>query len=242
LAQKNAGPQKNAGEQQAEQALKQSQRELEQMAQKQNAAGNARALTEKLAQIRAALARSRGGQQGDRRGESNAGNDAKRARVLDLDRFSKLSRGQGGQGDQGDSTEQPGDKPDATAAARAGGSDPRKSGDMANLGQMPGKGEGASEGENAGLGGTPGRGNPTRLSAEHETQRVTGQDGQGPTRSEIIREAGQRGFASRSYEKVHAEYARHAESVLESERVPAGYRFYVKRYFQLIRPRDEEAP
>jgi hypothetical protein len=28
--------------------------------------------------------------------------------------------------------------------------------------------------------------------------------------------------------------------VLERDRVPPGYRFYVRRYFQLIRPRDAD--
>jgi hypothetical protein len=28
-----------------------------------------------------------------------------------------------------------------------------------------------------------------------------------------------------------------AEDVLEQENIPAGYEFYVRRYFQLIRPR-----
>jgi hypothetical protein len=58
----------------------------------------------------------------------------------------------------------------------------------------------------------------------------------------VIREAGQHGFASRDYEKVHADYSRHAEAVLERDQVPGGYRFYVRRYFQLIRPRDEAPP
>ena len=60
-----------------------------------------------------------------------------------------------------------------------------------------------------------------------------------PTRSEVIHEAGQRGFASLGYQKVHAEYARHAERVLERDHVPGGYKFYVRRYFQLIRPRED---
>jgi len=37
------------------------------------------------------------------------------------------------------------------------------------------------------------------------------------------------------------DYVRHAESVLERERIPGGYRYYVRRYFQLIRPRERGA-
>jgi hypothetical protein len=54
----------------------------------------------------------------------------------------------------------------------------------------------------------------------------------------VIRSAAQRGFASRDYRNVYAEYAEHAEEVIERDRIPPGYRFYVRRYFQLIRPRS----
>ena len=67
---------------------------------------------------------------------------------------------------------------------------------------------------------------------------MQGELGTGPSRSQVIREAGQHGFASRDYEQVHADYSRHAEAVLERDQVPGGYRFYVRRYFQLIRPRE----
>ena len=54
--------------------------------------------------------------------------------------------------------------------------------------------------------------------------------------------AADRGFSSRGYRKVHADYSAHAEELLEDESIPPGYRHYVRRYFQLIRPRDGEAP
>ena len=57
----------------------------------------------------------------------------------------------------------------------------------------------------------------------------------------MIFESGQRGFANEGYAKVHDDYARHAESVIEREQIPGGYRYYVRRYFQLIRPRDDSA-
>ena len=43
---------------------------------------------------------------------------------------------------------------------------------------------------------------------------------------------------------MYTDYRAHAEDVLERDQVPPGYRFYVRRYFQLIRPRDrvEERP
>ena len=67
---------------------------------------------------------------------------------------------------------------------------------------------------------------------------VKGEHGEGPSRSQVIMGSAQRGFASRGYRDVYTDYSGHAEEVLERDEVPPGYRFYVRRYFQLIRPRD----
>jgi hypothetical protein len=70
---------------------------------------------------------------------------------------------------------------------------------------------------------------------------VQGSDtGQGGTRSQVILGAAQRGFASSGYKKVYTEYHQVAEESLAKDDIPGGYRFYVKRYFQLIRPRDAQ--
>ena len=69
---------------------------------------------------------------------------------------------------------------------------------------------------------------------------VAGQDtGQGASRSEVILGAAERGFSHRGYRKVYTEYRTVAEEALNKDEIPGGYRFYVRRYFQLIRPRDE---
>ena len=41
---------------------------------------------------------------------------------------------------------------------------------------------------------------------------------------------------------VYGDYASHAEESLEHDRVPPGYRTYVERYFDLIRPRTDAPP
>jgi hypothetical protein len=125
-------------------------------------------------------------------------------------------------------------------------------------GQGAGGGEGGGEGE--GQSGGEGHGEPslhrwgnghdehvqggaTTLKASTEDTHVEGQDtGQGASRSEVIQGAAERGFASRSYTKVYREYHAVAEEALTRDEIPAGYRFYVRRYFQLIRPRDEKGP
>ena len=62
--------------------------------------------------------------------------------------------------------------------------------------------------------------------------------GQGPSTSQVIYGAADRGFTGRGYKKVFTDYQTVAEEVLNSDEIPAGYEFYVRRYFQLIRPRD----
>ena len=60
----------------------------------------------------------------------------------------------------------------------------------------------------------------------------------GASRSQVIFGAAERGFTSRPYQRVYTEYHQVAEESLSKDDVPGGYRFYVKRYFQLIRPRE----
>lgn len=116
---------------------------------------------------------------------------------------------------------------------------------------MGGEGQGMSEqsGEGGGQGGN-GAGSehapqmlddPTRLGGSHQNSRVEGEHGNGPSRSEVIQGAAGRGFAGQPYEQVFTDYEGHAEEVLERDEIPSGYRFYVRRYFQLIRPRAPAA-
>jgi len=66
-----------------------------------------------------------------------------------------------------------------------------------------------------------------------------GQDtGQGSSNSRSILVAAEKGFRGSGYKQVFAKYRTVAEDNINKEEVPDGYRFYVKRYFQLIRPRD----
>ncbi len=83
------------------------------------------------------------------------------------------------------------------------------------------------------------QGAATNTKVGTEDTQIAGQDtGQGATRSEVIQGAAERGFASRGYTKVYREYHAVAEEALGKDEIPGGYRFYVRRYFQLIRPRE----
>jgi hypothetical protein len=83
------------------------------------------------------------------------------------------------------------------------------------------------------------QGKATQSQGQTQDTQVAGQDtGQGGSRSEVIQGAAERGFANRGYTKVYREYQTVAEESLSKDEIPGGYRFYVRRYFQLIRPRD----
>jgi hypothetical protein len=107
-------------------------------------------------------------------------------------------------------------------------------------------GEGGGEGhsDSAGRWGTghdpklQGRATNPKMGTE-DTQVQGADSAQGGSRSQVIMGASERGFASKGYKKVYTEYHQVAEESAAKDEIPGGYRFYVKRYFQLIRPRDE---
>jgi hypothetical protein len=67
-------------------------------------------------------------------------------------------------------------------------------------------------------------------------------DGAGPTRSQVIQSAAQRGFAHTNYQNVFTDYQAVVEESLDGSAVPPGRRYIVRRYFQLIRPQSARAP
>jgi hypothetical protein len=119
---------------------------------------------------------------------------------------------------------------------------------MISMGQGQGQGGQGGQGGQAGKQG-PGwgsghddkvQGGATGGKFGTQDTQVQGQEtGQGGSRSEVIQGAAERGFSSRGYKKVFREYNTVAEEALDKDEIPGGYRFYVRRYFQLIRPRGE---
>ncbi len=83
------------------------------------------------------------------------------------------------------------------------------------------------------------QGAATKLKGQTQDVTASANDtGEGSASSEVIYGAAQRGFTGHGYQKVYAEYENVAEETLAKDEIPPGYRFYVRRYFQLIRPRD----
>jgi hypothetical protein len=170
-----------------------------------------------------------------------------------LKRFGRLARGQGGGegGGSGDGKQSSGEGSDESR----GGSQGEQEGQTWILGpdgqkvlmitreqgvSSAGDGRGApdrgwGDGHDPRVQGAPT--NP-KMGTE-DTQAQGAETGQGASRSQVILGASARGFASRNYQKVFTEYHQVAEESLARDDIPGGYRFYVKRYFQLIRPREE---
>jgi hypothetical protein len=83
------------------------------------------------------------------------------------------------------------------------------------------------------------RGDSTKPLGSTQDVAAAGIDtGQGTASAEVIYGAAERGFVGKGYKDVFDQYEGVAEEALEHDTIPAGYRFYVRRYFQLIRPRD----
>lgn len=112
--------------------------------------------------------------------------------------------------------------------AREGG---RKEGEL--------KRKGRDKGPTGGAGNEPGDdklGRAERLKSKRKDQFVRGQELGGPMDQEVILSAAKKGFAKTGYRDVFTKYRDVAEEELATDRVPAGYRRYVYRYFDLIRP------
>jgi hypothetical protein len=114
---------------------------------------------------------------------------------------------------------------------------------------VPGAGSQSESGSNGGNGQSGSewgeghdpnlRGDATKLKGQTEDVTAAAVDtGQGTASSQVIYGAAERGFVGRGYKKVYTDYQTVAEEALGHDEIPPGYRFYVRRYFQLIRPRD----
>jgi hypothetical protein len=120
---------------------------------------------------------------------------------------------------------------------------------------MPGSGQGQGDqpggnepgGEGSGKGGQSyGHGDGGDIAGKATDPKMGTQDVEaqgleanaGPTNSQVILSAAERGFKGTEYKKVFTQYRTVAEENIQKENIPDGYRFYVQRYFQLIRPRE----
>jgi hypothetical protein len=165
------------------------------------------------------------------------GKDGKGGKNGKMKRF--LARAQGKDGKQGKG-QKAGGKEQKMAMLKPGG----KGGKSLLLGpagktKMPGSGGmGKEKGEGMGEGHDPNvLGEKSKLNVRYKEDQVQGREGKGESKSRVVYSAATKGFSSRSYRRVHQDYSEVVEEKMERQEVPAGKRRYVRRYFDLIRPR-----
>lgn len=232
--------------QEEKEQLRQKLEELRQMMRQQSQGGQGQ-----MSRLREFQQRARGksGQQGQGAPQGQGQNEGEGQQGEGQQQQGQGQQGQGqpGQGQQGEGqgSQGQGDTwvlgPNGEKLLMLG----RGQGQGSSRGQNQGQGgEGAQRGGGAGTGHDGNvQGGATNPKMGAQDTQVQGADtNQGGSRSEVILGAAERGFASRGYQKVYREYHTVAEEALNTDEIPGGYRFYVKRYFQLIRPRDEAPP
>jgi len=218
--------------------LEQGAQDINRMAKQESSEAQKRELLRKLQEMRELM-----------RQQGKGGKD----QLQRLMKFGERARGQSG-GDQGkgsgqgEGQGQNGGKPGALRLGRGSGgveipigvakTESTGSG-SGKPGDQPG-GDSQANGQHWGTGHDPNlSGNASDLKGNTHDVTAAGADtGQGEASSQIIYGAADRGFVGRGYKNVFTEYHTVAEQALSQDEIPSGYRFYVRRYFQLIRPRD----
>ncbi len=117
----------------------------------------------------------------------------------------------------------------------------------------PGQGQGSGQGQQGqgGQGNQPGgkeygdghdpnlMGKSTAKSGDTTDESLQGVRGKGPSTRETILTSAQKGFSSKAYKNVYARYKTIVEEDIKAEKVPAGYKYYVNRYFQKIKAQNK---
>lgn len=198
--------------------------------------------------------RARGGQQGGQQGQGQDPQQGQEGQEGQDGEGEEGQEGQDGQGQNGQG-QKPGGQGGQQWVIGPGGKRILVPGMGQGQGQQPGQGQGQGEGQGQGQGQDPGGGKGQGIGTSHdgnvagkatdsskmETSDVQAQGldtGQGPNNSEVILSAAERGFKGAPYKQVYKDYRGVAEEQINKDQIPDGYRFYVQRYFQLIRPRE----
>lgn len=84
-------------------------------------------------------------------------------------------------------------------------------------------------------------GKKTNLDSSRREEQLTGQHSDGPSETEITQAPEGEQEAARQFAAKYRKFQREAEAVLNSEPLPMGHRETVRKYFESIRPNNEEA-
>ncbi len=163
----------------------------------------------------------------DMRENMSRGGEDDEERAEQMEDFLDRARGEGA-----DASDQDQDEAEGPSEEQGGDDGQAEAEESAN-------GEGSGGASEDGTTDEGWAGDDEELDFEYREEHLEGaESGEGPSRSEIIESAGEEGFATTEYQDVFADYEAIAEEVMEREQVPDGYRHYIERYFQLIRPQQ----
>ncbi len=111
-------------------------------------------------------------------------------------------------------------------------------------GTTEGSGDDGPAGSQAGRGkGTDGKGDPAKKAAQTaRDERVHGAQSKGPDVKQTFSDVARKGFAQSGWRDVFVQYSEVAEEMLDKERLPAGRRALVLRYFEKIRAQPGPTP
>jgi hypothetical protein len=85
------------------------------------------------------------------------------------------------------------------------------------------------------------QGEKTQLLGQNNQVNITGTPGEGPSDVETTASPEARQKARRGYKESYQKYRKMSDAVLDSEPIPLGHRQTIRRYFELIRPRNSDA-
>ena len=102
--------------------------------------------------------------------------------------------------------------------------------------QMPG-GQAGSE-RDTGTTDTPFGKERNEPGKDEQAKQLTGRLGEGESLSQFLPSAGDASKSNRRYKELYDAMAPAAEDAAQQENIPLGSRFFIKRYFESIRPRE----
>lgn len=81
----------------------------------------------------------------------------------------------------------------------------------------------------------------TSLDSQRKQENISGMAGDGPSDREVTSTPEAEQDATRAYSEKYVEYRKKMEEVIDSEPLPLGHRETVRRYFESIRPTNEQS-
>jgi len=73
---------------------------------------------------------------------------------------------------------------------------------------------------------------------EAQAKQITGSQGEGESMQQFIPSAGDNSKSNRRYKELYNAMAPAAQDAVLQENIPLGSRFFIKRYFEAIRPKE----